>query len=472
MSQPAARPTEDLFDSAPCGLLTTDPDDRVIQVNSTFLTWTGYSRDDVVGRDFHLLLDSGSRAFYSTRYQAELWARSEVREVALTLVRADGTPMPILVNAAMTATDGAPGVVRVAVFDSTTRQDYERQILTAKRQAETSEASVRVLQEASTHFLAARSENELGEAVHHAARDAFAAFDVAVVAYEPYGVAYRVVIGSHLQQLLDTIRAARPAGSRALRPDEIIFISDLDEAFAYGDEVGRMFRMHRAEAMTAVPIADGEAVLGAFVCLFGRSRTFEQPAIQLQLALARQAGLVLSRLRLQVQLEGLALHDQLTGLANRNLLDQRLSHALAAVERSGGSMALIFVDLDGFKHVNDELGHRAGDTVLQTVASRMNAVVREADIVGRFGGDEFLVICENADAQAATAVAERLTQVIGEPFSFLPPGFGIGASVGIAVHDGGRSGAETSDSLVRRADAAMYESKRSGTGLVTVSRNA
>jgi diguanylate cyclase (GGDEF)-like protein/PAS domain S-box-containing protein len=458
---------DDLLENAPCGLLVTDTDDVVVEVNSTFLQWTGFDRHEVVGREFHLLLEQGSRAFYATRYQAELWARSAVQEIALTTVRADGTEMPVLVNASMMFAEERPSGIRVAVFDSTTRQDYEREMLGAKRQAEASEARVSVLQEASTLFLQARSEAELGAAISVSARKAFAAIDVAVVAYEPDGIGFRIIVGEHLRGLLDALRASRPAGSGALQTDEVFHVATLDDAFRRSALVGDAFRSHRAEAFSAAPIADGENVLGAFICIFGHSRTFEQPAAELQLSLARQAGLALSRVHLQEQLSRMAMHDQLTGLANRALLEERVSHALAGAERSGEPMAIIFVDLDGFKTINDELGHRAGDLVLKEVARRMNAVVRQADIVGRFGGDEFLVVCDAADTNGAGHVAERLRVAISEPIEGLPDGLGVTASVGIAVYAPEVSAEHSADSLVLIADTAMYASKRSGGDRIT-----
>lgn len=458
---------DDLLENAPCGLLVTDTDDVVIEVNSTFLRWTGYERHDVMGREFHMLLDRGSRAFYATRYQAELWAQSQVQEVALTALRADGTPMPVLVNASMMYASDRPSGIRVAVFDSTARTDYEREMLGAKRLAEASEARVRVLQEASTLFLAARSETELGAAISLSARNAFAATDVAVVAYNADGIGFRPIVGDHLLDLLGAVRNSRPAGSGALGPNEIFHIATLEDAFSRSAAVGERFRAHRAEALSAVPIADGTNVLGAFVCTFGHSRTFEQASDEVQLALARQAGLAFSRVNLQEQLAKMAMHDQLTGLANRALLDERVAHSMAASDRSGESMAILFVDLDGFKAINDELGHRAGDLVLKEVARRMNDVVREVDIVGRFGGDEFLVVCETADRDGAAHVAERLRRVISEPIPGLPEGLGVSASIGIAVHAPDAAVSISADSLVLVADTAMYESKRAGGDRVT-----
>ena len=458
--------SHDLYDNAPCGLLLTAADDSVTHANETFLSWTGYSADELIGRDFHSLLSAGSEVFYATRYQAELWVRGEAREVAFTLVRADGTEMPILVNSRLVVSDaGDRSAVRLAVFDSTARQDYEREMLIAKRQAEVSEASVRVLQQASAHFLAATTEQEIAVALASATTDAFSAFDTAVMLYDD-ARDFVFVVGDHLADALvelDTLRT----DDFAVRVDGMTMITSQDEAYASSERAGELMRSLRAEAITAVPISDGDVMLGAFMCLFGRPREFDQRAVELHHALARQAGVVIARVKLQAAIRKLAMHDQLTGLANRNLLGERLSHAMAVSNRTGEPMALVFVDLDGFKNVNDALGHRVGDLVLQTVADRMNGSVREVDIVGRFGGDEFLVVCENSDRDAAVLVAERLAEEIRKPIAGIPERFPITASVGVAMYVPGESLESDGDALVRRADAAMYASKRAGADGIT-----
>ncbi|MCU1403718.1 MAG: hypothetical protein JWQ43_21 [Glaciihabitans sp.] len=467
MSEVSPFAVDDLYDRAPCGLLTTTSDDVILTANSTFLQWTGFTADDIIGQDFHQLLETGSQTFYATRYQAELWSREQMSEVALTVLRADGTALPVLLNSQLVSSpaDGT-SIVQLAVFDSTARKDYEREMLAAKRSAEVSEFSVRIIQEALTRFHAATTEAELGEALVLSASEAFATSDAAVVLFHNDGT-FDFAAGNHLRSslidfddaLLGTIR---PSISE-------MTILNLDDAYADSPRAGDVLRTIRTEALTAVAIVDGNTVLGSLVCIFGRVREFDQSAIALHHALARQAGVVLSRLRLQGALREMAMHDQLTGLANRNLIDDRLAHAMAASTESGTAIALIFVDLDGFKKINDDLGHRVGDMVLQTVSARMRRSVRDPDIVGRFGGDEFVVICEGADENTARMIAERLISVIREPIPHTPDGTHLSASVGVVVHLD-TDAPITTDLLIRRADEAMYESKRAGADRVTIAR--
>ena len=453
--------SDDLFEHAPCGLLLTTDDDVITRVNATFLEWTGFQRCDLLGRDFRSLLDADSQALYLSDYQADLRSREELKEIAFQLVRADGSQMPILVNARVAlAAGGVREGVRLAIFDSTTRHDNELQLLEAKAKTETSEASLRILQDASTRFLTAIDEAELAAAVVSSATEAFDAFDAAVVLYDRGE--FRAANGQHLMELLTALQLELPAKSAAVFQSAVSTVASLDDAYRLSTRAGDLLREVGAEAFSAVPILDGDTVLGVLVCLFERPRSFDQHSIDLHGALARQAGLVLSRVQLRAALERQAMHDPLTALANRNMLDERISHGLAMAQRSHEPVALIFADLDGFKRVNDDLGHRVGDAVLQTVARRMKAVVRDIDLVGRFGGDEFLVVCENTDGPGALLVSERLCAEIRRPIEGLPSGYSVTASVGIVVYSPDHLPEESSDSLILRADAAMYEAKRSG----------
>ena len=138
---------EELYDRAPCGYLSTTAEGTIVKANATFLDMTGYRREELVGaRTFAGLLTPGGRIYHETHYAPMLSMQGRVREVALDLVRADGSRLPVLVNAALeTTADGTPRVVRVAVFDATHRREYERELLKAKERAERSELRARAL---------------------------------------------------------------------------------------------------------------------------------------------------------------------------------------------------------------------------------------------------------------------------------------------------------------------------------------
>jgi diguanylate cyclase (GGDEF)-like protein len=155
-----------------------------------------------------------------------------------------------------------------------------------------------------------------------------------------------------------------------------------------------------------------------------------------------------------------ALHDQLTGLPNRVLLQQRLAHAAKRAKRSKRSVAVLFADLDQFKVVNDTYGHQVGDQLLSAVAHRLSAVVRPGDTLARIFGDEFVVLCEDlVEDSDVEILAERLGSCFDEPFSIGAASIRVSASIGMAFAG---PGVKVSERLIDQADSAMYEAKRAG----------
>ena len=163
----------------------------------------------------------------------------------------------------------------------------------------------------------------------------------------------------------------------------------------------------------------------------------------------------------QEQLSYLAHHDVLTGLPNRALLDERLDHELQRARRHGHGVALMFIDLDGFKTINDSLGHAAGDTLLQEVARRLRASIRDADTAARLGGDEFLVVMTDLqEPEDAGVLAGKLLGLLAEPVDLgADRRVAVSASIGVAVYP--QDGADRS-ALMMAADSAMYAAKGRG----------
>lgn len=157
-----------------------------------------------------------------------------------------------------------------------------------------------------------------------------------------------------------------------------------------------------------------------------------------------------------------ALHDDLTGLVNRAAFWERLAHRLNGTHPRGSNLAVLFLDVDDFKTVNDTLGHAAGDQLLVELARRLTDELREGDIAARVGGDEFLVLLgEIPTARAALAVAHRIHDRLRAPYDLGAHRHTTTASIGVAV---GSDAHTTSDAIVAAADAAMYDAKRSGRG--------
>ena len=159
-------------------------------------------------------------------------------------------------------------------------------------------------------------------------------------------------------------------------------------------------------------------------------------------------------------LESLALHDALTGLPNRRLLMDRLASAIAHARRNKRTMAVMYLDLDGFKQINDTLGHAAGDTLLSMVAARLLAAVRQEDTVARMGGDEFVIaLWELSHAGGVANLVSKVVQAVSQPYSIQGRGVNMTVSVGVGIYP--MHGAE-GEVLIKSADLALYEAKRTG----------
>ena len=159
-------------------------------------------------------------------------------------------------------------------------------------------------------------------------------------------------------------------------------------------------------------------------------------------------------------LESLALHDALTGLPNRRLLFDRLALAIAHARRNKSTMAVMVLDLDGFKQINDTLGHDAGDTLLRMVADRLVAAVRQEDTVARLGGDEFVIaLWESNHADSVARLVSKVIRAVSQPYRIQDRDVNITASVGVGIYP---THGEEVETLMKSADLALYDAKRAG----------
>ena len=200
-------------------------------------------------------------------------------------------------------------------------------------------------------------------------------------------------------------------------------------------------------------------------------QALEQHKVQLEVAVDRRTRQltrtnrklekeIATRLQAEKNLKHLAHHDTLTGLPNRLLLDARLDHAIARAKRNGSRLAVLFLDLDNFKHINDSLGHVAGDTLLQQVTGRLLEATREEDTLARLGGDEFVILVEEIkETSDMIFLSQKLLDRINERFEIHGKPIFVGCSIGISLfpEDG-----ERPEELLRNADAAMYRTKDEG----------
>ena len=219
----------------------------------------------------------------------------------------------------------------------------------------------------------------------------------------------------------------------------------------------------------AFPVSIGADIVGVLEFYIRNVRQPDSRLLSTLESLGLQIGQFIARKAAQGQLQRLAHFDFLTGLPNRNLFNQILTHAFAKARRSAVPLGILFIDLDGFKQVNDTYGHDAGDHLLVTFTQRLRQCLRSSDTIvrhagagtaARLGGDEFVVLVDGiTDPSELAAVAKRILAVAAEPFDLAGPRGQVTASIGISVYP--NDGSEIDD-LVKAADNAMYEAKQSG----------
>ncbi|MBD9363388.1 bifunctional diguanylate cyclase/phosphodiesterase [Methylomonas fluvii] len=206
-------------------------------------------------------------------------------------------------------------------------------------------------------------------------------------------------------------------------------------------------------------ISAGKKVLGTFAIYHRHPAVPSKHELRLLEMVAHFVALAIERKQAEEHIYYLANYDSLTGLPNRSQLDDHLKYALSLAKRSNGHLALMFLDLDHFKNINDTLGHSVGDALLVELANRLCAVLREEDTVTRLGGDEFIFLLPGTDAGGAANVAQKLLDAIAEPYRIEEFDLTMSASIGIALYpDDG----EDLESLSKSADVAMYRVKTDG----------
>jgi diguanylate cyclase (GGDEF)-like protein len=215
--------------------------------------------------------------------------------------------------------------------------------------------------------------------------------------------------------------------------------------------------------LAVIPLVANGRSIGLVELTSERSTLLDAHRLRVARSMAHMAAMLLQNARLVDQLRHQALHDSLTGLANRALLRDRLGHALQRAARTpGSSCAVLFLDLDDFKHVNDRLGHAGGDALLRVVAERLRSALRSADTAARLGGDEFAFLIEDVvDVDEVADVADRIVAAIARPAAVGGQEVNVRVSLGIAISPGG---GDSVDELLTNADAAMYVAKAAGKG--------
>jgi diguanylate cyclase (GGDEF)-like protein len=263
-----------------------------------------------------------------------------------------------------------------------------------------------------------------------------------------------------------TLESARTFARHIYGSREVLALADLTTG-EKRDDPATLSQEWRAYVGATIFVGSKPFGMLSFTRRSPRAEAFDRADVDFMKIAGALVGAALERIRNEHALAQEARSDLVTGLANRAAFEDQLRMSMARVKRHGGLVRVHFIDLDGFKSVNDRFGHAAGDEVLRIVATRLRELLREDDFVARFGGDEFAVleVARSTDGdplalgKRIVAVASDMMYVAGQPMS-------VGASVGVAAFP---TEAEDETALLARADAAMYQAKSSGKGSVRAS---
>jgi diguanylate cyclase (GGDEF)-like protein/PAS domain S-box-containing protein len=412
--QKAAVRIENLYNNAPAGYHSLDKDGTFVGVNDTELAWLGYVRDELVGKKkFTDFLTAESREVFQREFPG-FKERGWVKDVEFEVIRKDSTTFSVLVSATAVKDEAGNFLMsRTTLFDITEVKRLQKAIAESEKRFRT------ILEEMNDSYF------ELDLVGNFTfVNNAFCRV-LRVTREEVVGANFRSI--SILDEINDILA-------------EFIRVRETGEPHK-----GLIFRLAHKDGVTEFaeisisPQKDERGNVVGYRCV-GRDVT--------------------KRMELQNKLAVLAMHDALTGLPNRSLLYDRFGIAWAQAQRSNRKLAVMELDLDRFKTINDTLGHAAGDELLKATADRLSAIVRKSDTVARLGGDEFVVLIpEFTNVKDILKTAQKILTAFQKPFVIDGQELQVTTSIGIAVFP--RDGSNIED-LLKAADAAMYYTKEHG----------
>ncbi len=434
------------FEEATIGMAIAGPDLRWIRVNAALARLLGYEPHELVGR-CALDLTHPEDVAVSVNLHDGVIAGGQPAPLEKRLMHRDGTPIPLLLTTALV--DGEDGM-----HFFTQLQDL--------RDRHRADGFSRALAELSRVALEIPDVPALMRRVMEIVEETANADSACVVLrHEQDGVVHIITPeGAHTGTAPEMTFGPTSQTGHTLAVDEAVVANDLPTETRF--ERAAVLRENGLVRGLSAPIRSASAAAVLVLHRTAQRPEFTLEDVRFVEAVANVLASALDRAHAEADSRRRALHDPLTGLANRAFLDAHLPQSLAVAAREGAEVALLLLDLDRFKVVNDTLGHGAGDELLRVVAERLRASVRSGDVVARFGGDEFVIACDVIDTVTAiAALAERVIGALAQPICVDGHELFVNASVGIVIADARDADAA---SLLRDADVAMYRAKESGGG--------
>jgi diguanylate cyclase (GGDEF)-like protein/PAS domain S-box-containing protein len=450
-----------VFESATFGIGILDLQDRIVAANGALQRMLGFDAEQLLGVARWKLSDPEKGESEAPERAALIEGRRDTLEGERRFRTRDGRPVWLRIKSSLVRdVDGNPDFVVEVYEDVTQRRQSEEElreltvqllglIAAAANQAATVDEALRICV---TNVC-----EKLGWPVGHAL---LAAEDGALIPTLAWYVKDPERFARFRQETMaDRFTPSRGFPGRMLETGRPIRVADVSQTQARRAAAARDAGLR---AGFSVPIVFGTEVVGGLEFFMSDAAELDPRFEDALASIGTQLGQVIFRKRMEAEMVYHALHDPLTSLPNRMLFLDRLAHAMARLDRTAKPLALLFVDVDDFKEVNDLLGHDAGDELLVTLAQRVRSVLRPGDTVARLGGDEFTVLCEGVSGEAeAVMIAERIAEAMHAPFELKDVQRHVTVSIGIALTGDDEL---VPDALIRDADVAMYRAKQEGGG--------
>lgn len=434
--------------------ITIDQESRIVFVNHAVEKFFGYAAPELIGQDVRMLMPQHLREHHGrgiARYLETGERTLPWQGLEMTCLHRDGRQFPMEFSFGEFTHQGR------RYFTGVARDISERKRADAVREGQTKVLEMIALDAPLQESLIALLRCVEAQHPHMLA---------AVLLLDEDGHRVREAVSPTVPQ--DYLASLRDVGIRFATGDDGTADRRRDPADSAELAADPLWQQYRDNALQyglhanwLHPIFSGNGnVLGAFVLYCREPKESSEAERKLIELAARIAGIAIERKRSEQTIRHMAHHDVLTGLPNRILLEDRLQQAIVQANRRRVLVAVLFVDLDHFKHVNDSLGHHVGDLLLRAAAQRMQTCLRDADSIARIGGDEFVIeLSEIQRKHDAAVVAQKVQSVLAEPFAIGGHVLQIGCSIGISIYPfHGRN----AQALLNAADAAMYDAKARG----------